>query len=159
MKEDRDEFEMMDFDEPDLSDLDFVMDDFGDLDEPEEIGDEAPEGETTEQRGKRVLTDVQAAMRNSTDRKRAEYNITRDEKFYLCIYFPTREQMEAYRAAHEWPEEIYLRGLTLAEEEGIVLPETPKPMNPAKAVNKKLAAMALTVKEKDHSEEQSSEGP
>ena len=159
MKEDRDEFEMMDFDEPDLSDLDVVMDDFGDLDEPEEIGDEAPEGETTEQRGKRVLTDVQAAMRNSTDRKRAEYNITRDEKFYLCIYFPTREQMEAYRAAHEWPEEIYLRGLTLAEEEGIVLPETPKPMNPAKAVNKKLAAMALTVKEKDHSEEQSSEGP
>ena len=159
MKKEPDEFEMMDFDEPDLGDLDFVMDDFGDLDEPEEIGDEAPEGETTEQRGKRVLTDVQAAMRNSTDRKRAEYNITRDEKFYLCIYFPTREQMEAYRAAHEWPEEIYLRGLTLAEEEGIVLPETPKPMNPAKAVNKKLAAMALTVKEKDHSEEQSIEGP
>jgi hypothetical protein len=148
------------FDEFDLGDLDLEIDDFGIDEEVEEI-DDAPDGETTEDRAKRILKEVKPGTQRLrlTEQRHAA---TREEDYYRVIYFRSDAQAVAYCRAKGWPtEEIYLRGLTLAEQERIVLPEALEHGDPAKKVDPKLAALAQEFdngQENDQENDQSGEG-
>lgn len=140
------DIDLPDLDLPDIALPDLPDVDLGDLGGDPDDDDGGPEGEGVEDRGKRVLAEVQAGMQR-LNKTKANYAATMEDDYWFAVYFPTREQKAAFLAAMKWAGigDMYLRGLTLAEQAGIMMPATPTPSNPSKRINPTLAKLSMDL--------------